>query len=200
MSTGPRQPRRARIALAGLAAVALTLLATPAAVGAYPPQQPLQLITVDTATTVCEGPNPVISYSISATGFDPSVVPTLTATITILNSSGTAIAGPFSGLSLTGTLPYPGTGAALPGLVLKAEVNPVATKAVQQPPSSAACLSPAAATDPEGIRALPSALPDTGGADPTQMLVIAASTLLVGAMIVVASRRRDSVDGASISH
>jgi hypothetical protein len=108
MNIRSTQPLRARIALVGLAAVALSFVAAPQSAAAYPPKPPTRSIALDAATQICRAEVPYIGYKISTTGFEPSEVASLRATVTVRNSAGNVVSGPFTGQALVGEVLYPG--------------------------------------------------------------------------------------------
>lgn len=223
MKTCSPQPRRARNALIGLAAIAVALVVAPQPAGAYPPQPPTRSIEVVAAGQICNADAPFIRYEIATTGFELSEVggltSDLTATVTILDSTGTTVAGPLPGLPLVGEVLYPGAsvdssgqgtdwpgwelvdGVWVPdssdahltsGLRVQAAVgSSTAMAAVQYPTDAQVCLSPSGqSSPPSGVAGAGGSLPDTGGTDPTRILWIALAALLGGGVILAASHRR----------
>ncbi len=194
-STGPR---RARIALVGVAAAILSIVALPGSVGAqYPPKPPPRSISIEAITTTCVSGAPTISYQVTPNGFASNEIASLTATVTVFDSAGNVVAGPTAGASLSGTRPYPANAPAS-GLRVKLDVaGSQATAAVQYPAESLACvssppgqLSPPSATPQAVAAAGPTALPSTGGSDPSRILLIALGALVAGGLILAASSRR----------
>lgn len=185
MSTRSIQPRRARLALLGFAAAALSLMVLPDAAGAYPPQPPTRSITLGAAGQICNADVPYIKYGISTKGFEPSEIAGLTATVTILDSTGATASGPMPGLPLVGEVLYPGAsvdssgqgidwpgwelvdGVWVPdssdahltsGLSVRVAVgSSTATAPVQYPADSQVCMSPTGQTSP------PSGVAGAGG-------------------------------------
>jgi LPXTG-motif cell wall-anchored protein len=170
------QPRRARLALVGVAAAALSLFVLPEAAGAYPPQPPTRSIAVEAAGQICNADLPYIAYEVSTTGYEPSEVAALTATVTVLDSDGAVASGPEPGLPLAGEVLYPGAavdssgqgidwpgwelvgGVWVPdesdahltsGLTVQITVgSSTVTAPVQYPAESQACLSPSGQSSP----------------------------------------------------